>query len=105
MRLQTVRARPGLALLCLGLLLAPYHAAAADKEDVADLRRLLREVQDQNRELSRRLKKLEGASAAREKATPATVGPTPYTGPCLGETVAGGQVAARRSVGSRSVGN
>jgi hypothetical protein len=75
MRLQIVRTGWGAALLCLALLLAPARAAAGDKEDVADLRRTLREVQEQNRELSRRLEALEGAAAARR--TTAKVSPTP----------------------------
>jgi hypothetical protein len=77
MRPQIVRATSGLALLCLALLLAPPQAAAEDKEDVTDLRRMLREVQEQNRELSRRLKKLEGAAAAREKTAPINLHSTP----------------------------
>jgi uncharacterized coiled-coil protein SlyX len=52
-----------LALVSLALL-APSYAAAADNEDVAELRRLLREVQAQNRELSRRLGALESTRAA-----------------------------------------
>ena len=49
------------------LLLLPSYAAAADDEDVDGLRRMLRELREQNRELSRRLDALErrGGSAAR----------------------------------------
>jgi uncharacterized coiled-coil protein SlyX len=52
-----------LALVSLALL-APSYAAAADNEDTAELRRMLREVQAQNRELSRRLGALESAREA-----------------------------------------
>jgi len=58
------------ALLWLALLLAPSCVAAADGEDVDSLRRMLRELRDQNRELSRRLDALEKAAASRQ-ATPA----------------------------------
>src|SRR5215813_1852282 len=47
-------------------MLAPCYAAAAESDEVAELRRLLREVQAQNRELSRRLGALE---SARESGT------------------------------------
>jgi hypothetical protein len=85
MRAQIVCNGLGPALLCLALLLAPFRAAAGEKDDVADLRRMLREVQEQNRELSRRLKKLEGAAAARERAPPAEVGS--IAGPAVGKPV------------------
>src|SRR5262245_21784078 len=52
-----------LALVSLALL-APSYAAAADNEDTAELRRMLRELQAQNRELSRRLGALESAREA-----------------------------------------
>ena len=74
-RRQIVRSGWGLALPCLALLLAPCRAAAGDKEDVTELRRLLGEIQEQNRELSRRLETLEGAASARQTA--ATVSPRP----------------------------
>src|SRR5215831_19451371 len=48
-------------------MLAPCYAAAAESDEVAELRRILREVQAQNRELSRRLGALE---SARESAAP-----------------------------------
>jgi len=63
MRPPIVRVRGGPALMCLAVLLAPSYAGAEDNADVADLRRTLREVQEQNRELSRRLGALEGAAA------------------------------------------
>lgn len=69
-----------LALVSLALL-APSYAAAADNEDVAELRRMLREVQAQNRELSRRLGALESAreapAAPRTKPARAQEHPTP----------------------------
>src|SRR5262245_55672713 len=52
-----------LALVSLALL-APSYAAAADNEDTTELRRVLRELQAQNRELSRRLGALESAREA-----------------------------------------
>ena len=52
-----------LALVSLALL-APSYAAAADNEDSTELRRMLRELQAQNRELSRRLGALESAREA-----------------------------------------
>ena len=61
MRPQSARA--ALALVSLALL-APSCAAAAENEDVAELRRMLRELQAQNRELSRRLGALESAREA-----------------------------------------
>jgi len=76
MRPQIVRFRRGPALLCLALLLAPSGAAAGDNEDVAAPTRTLRAVQEQNRELSRRLETLEDAAAARQ-TTPTKVGSTP----------------------------
>jgi hypothetical protein len=50
------------------LLLCPSYAAAAEGEDVESLRRMLRELRDQNRELSRRLDALERAAAPRPPA-------------------------------------
>src|SRR5262245_58037109 len=50
---------------------------------------MLREVQEQNRELARRLKKLEGAAAAREKTAPAEVG-------SIADPAAGKQAQAAR---------
>src|ERR1700730_3990604 len=61
-------ARVALALLSLALL-APASAAAGENE-MADLRRMVRELQTQNRELSRRLGALEGARAV-QKTRPA----------------------------------
>jgi uncharacterized coiled-coil protein SlyX len=56
-------ARAALALVGVALLAPPY-AVAADNEDMAELRRMLQEVQAQNRELSRRLGALESARTA-----------------------------------------
>jgi hypothetical protein len=53
------------ALISLALL-APRYAVAGESEEMAELKRMLRELQTQNRELSRRLGALE-----RERATPA----------------------------------
>ena len=69
------------ALVSLALL-APSYAAAADNEDVAELRRTLREVQAQNRELSRRLGALEAErrtrpAAAHERPAPAATAAKP----------------------------
>jgi uncharacterized coiled-coil protein SlyX len=73
-------ARAALALVSLALLASPC-AAAADKEDVAELRRMLRELQAQNRELSQRLGALESAreapAAPRTKPARAQEPPTP----------------------------
>jgi hypothetical protein len=52
------------------LLLAPSYAQTADNEAVADLRRMVRQLQSQNRELSRRLGALEGAPAV-QRSRPA----------------------------------
>src|ERR1700730_3986391 len=57
------------AALALVALLAPANAAAGENE-MADLRRMVRELQTQNRELSRRLGALEGARAV-QKTRPA----------------------------------
>jgi uncharacterized coiled-coil protein SlyX len=57
-----------LALVSLALL-APSYAAAADNEDTAELRRMLRELQAQNRELSRRLGALESTREAQASQT------------------------------------
>jgi hypothetical protein len=69
-RSLVARVRRGTASVCLALLLAPSYAAAGDNEEQAELRRMLREVQEQNRELSRRLGTLEAAAAVRR--TPPT---------------------------------
>jgi uncharacterized coiled-coil protein SlyX len=65
-RAHAVRPPSARAALALGslALLAPSYAAAADNEDVAELRRMLRQLQTQNRELSRRLGALESAREA-----------------------------------------
>src|SRR5215510_8121726 len=72
------RGRAALALVSLALL-APSYAAAADNEDVAELRRMLQEVQAQNRELSRRLGALESAreASAAPRTKPARERPSP----------------------------
>src|ERR1700730_13797801 len=62
-------ARAALALVSLALL-APASAAAGENEEMAELRRMVRELQTQNRELSRRLGALEGARAV-QKTRPA----------------------------------
>jgi hypothetical protein len=70
-------ARAPLALVSLALL-APAHAAAGENEEMADLRRMVRELQTQNRELSRRLGALEGARAAQKtRAAAAAERPIP----------------------------
>lgn len=56
-------------------LFVPSHAAAAENEEIAVLRRMLGELKAENRKLSGRLSALEGAatakrSAPRERATP-----------------------------------
>ena len=70
--------RPALALV--GLALFAPSVAAADNEEVAELRRMVRELQAQNRQLSRRLGALESAREGpartkfardRERAAPA----------------------------------
>jgi septal ring factor EnvC (AmiA/AmiB activator) len=83
LRAHAMRRRPApaaLALVGLALLASPC-AAAADKEDIAELRRMLREVQAQNRELSQRLGALESAreapAAPRAKPARAQEPPTP----------------------------
>jgi len=53
------------------ILLVPSPAAAAENEDIADLKRMLQELKAENRKLSQRLSTLERAPAAR-RATPAT---------------------------------
>ncbi len=56
------RAAPALFSL---VLLVPSHAAAAENEDIAALRRMLGELKAENRKLSGRLSALEGTSPAR----------------------------------------
>src|SRR5512132_2909712 len=56
------RAAPALFSL---VLLVPSHAAAAENEDIAVLRRMLGELKAENRKLSERLSALEGTSPAR----------------------------------------
>ena len=56
------RAAPALFSL---VLLVPSHAAAAENEDIAVLRRMLGELKAENRKLSERLSTLEGTSPAR----------------------------------------
>ena len=56
------RAAPALFGLAL---LVPSHAAAAENEDIAVLRRMLGELKAENRKLSERLSALEGTSPAR----------------------------------------
>src|SRR2546421_12845509 len=56
------RAAPALFSL---ILLVPSHAAAAENEDIADLKRMLQELKAENRKLSQRLSTLERAPAAR----------------------------------------
>jgi hypothetical protein len=87
---HAVFARAAPALFSLALL-APSCAAAADSEDVADLRRMLQELKAENRKLSQRLSTLESAPAARptkpaaahERAAPAATAakPAPATKP------------------------
>ncbi|KRQ93787.1 hypothetical protein CQ12_34410 [Bradyrhizobium jicamae] len=62
------RAAPALFSL---VLLIPSHAAAAENEDIADLKRMLQELKAENRRLSQRLSTLERAPAAR-RTNPAT---------------------------------
>ena len=87
MRPQSARA--ALALVSLALL-APSYAAAADNEDVAELKRVVEELQAHNRELSRRLGALESAreapaaprtkpAGAQERPTPAPTAAEPST--------------------------
>src|SRR3977135_2540172 len=61
------RAAPALFSL---VLLVPSHAAAAENEDIAVLRRMLGELKAENRKLSERLSALEGTSPER-RAKPA----------------------------------
>ncbi len=63
------RATPAL-LLSLALLVPP--CAAAENEDVADLRRMLQELKAENRKLSQRLSTLESAPTARRTKPAAT---------------------------------
>ena len=62
------RAAPALFSL---VLLVPSHAAAAENEDIAVLRRMLGELKAENRKLSARLSALEGMSPAPRRAKPA----------------------------------
>src|SRR5262249_32948996 len=79
-------ARAALALVSLALLV-PSYAAAADNEEVAELRRMLQEVQAQNRELARRRGAGGGARAPpqtkparpQERPTPALTAANPST--------------------------
>ena len=64
------RATP--ALLFSLALFAPSCVAAAENEDVADLRRMLQELKAENRKLSQRLSTLESAPAARRTKPTAT---------------------------------
>jgi len=65
------------ALFSLALFV-PSHAAAAESEDVAALRRMLGELKAENRKLSERLSALEGTSAARRTGrAPAQERPAP----------------------------
>ena len=64
------RATP--ALLFSLALFAPSYVAAAENEDVADLRRMLQELKAENRKLSQRLSTLESAPAARRTKPTAT---------------------------------
>jgi hypothetical protein len=73
-------ARAALAAVSLALL-DPCYAAAAESEDMAELRRTVRELKEQNRELSRRLSALESArepsAPPRSKPARAQERPTP----------------------------
>jgi hypothetical protein len=73
---RRIRGRRAQACLWLALLLAPSYAAAADGEDVESLRRMLRELRDQNRELSRRLDALERAATTRQAPPKAQAAPS-----------------------------
>ncbi len=55
----------GAALLCLTLCLTAFEAAAAD--DVADLKRAIEQLQEQNREMAKRITALEAEKAARQR--------------------------------------
>jgi uncharacterized coiled-coil protein SlyX len=89
------RGRAALALVSLALL-APSYAAAADNEDVAELRRMLQEVQAQNRELSRRLGALESARevSAAPRTKPARERPSPAPAAVKPSAVAASSSAA-----------
>jgi len=89
------RGRAALALVSLALL-APSYAAAADNEDVAELRRMLQEVQAQNRELSRRLGALESAreASAAPRTKPARERPSPAPAAVKPSAVAASSSAA-----------
>jgi uncharacterized coiled-coil protein SlyX len=89
------RGRAALALVSLALL-APSYAAAADNEDVAELRRMLQEVQAQNRELSRRLGALESAreTSAAPRTKPARERPSPAPAAVKPSAVAASSSAA-----------
>jgi uncharacterized coiled-coil protein SlyX len=73
--------QPQLALAAfasVGLaLLAPSCAAAAESEDVAELKRMVRELQAQNRQLSQRLGALENSRAAARTKPRAQERPSP----------------------------
>src|SRR5262245_36573799 len=60
-------ARAAPALLGFALLV-PSYGVAAENEDIATLKQMLRELKAENRKLSERLSALEGASAARRAA-------------------------------------
>jgi uncharacterized coiled-coil protein SlyX len=94
-RAARLRGRAALALVSLALL-APSYAAAADNEDVAELRRMLQEVQAQNRELSRRLGALESAreAAAAPRTKPARERPSPAPAAVKPSAVAASSSAA-----------
>jgi hypothetical protein len=72
------------ALFSLGLLV-PSYVVAAEKEDIAVLKRMLGELKAENRKLSERLSALEGAKAARrtgsvpaqERSAPVATAPKP----------------------------
>src|SRR5262245_44700430 len=89
------RGRAALALVSLALL-APSYAAAADNEDVAELRRMLQEVQAQNRELSQRLGALESAreASAAPRTKPARERPSPAPAAVKPSAVAASSSAA-----------
>ena len=71
------------------MLFVPSYAAAAENEDVADLRRMLGELKAENRKLSQRLSTLEGASATR-RIKPAATHERPTACRNCGETGTGG---------------
>jgi hypothetical protein len=82
----------GATLACISLVLLPSYRADASNEEVAELRRLLRELKAENRALSRRLGALESAQEASKaqqptrartqerSTTPAPSAPTPTAG-------------------------